>query len=368
MTLIPHRTVASQIAAHLRAEIAKGAWTDWLPGERTLTHTLQASRHTVHAALERLRLEGVIETVRGVGNRVLPQHVGGGDTGNEKSIGLLIPQPIRGLRSWTTLWIDELKDLLLEARCRLRVHEGLQFDRANPGATLERLVSQHPHDAWVLTLSSAAAQNWFARRRLPCLLAGTAFADVKLPHCDLDYRAACRHAVGVLLRCGHRRIALLNRASRRAGDLDSEAGFLEAAQASRAEITTSIAWHRDDVPSVSRALAQLLDRKMPPTALLVSNSYAYLATATLLAQRGLRIPQDISLISRNDDPFLAAVAPAPARYVASPLAFAKKLLSPLLQLLNGERLAHHQSLLLPKFVAGGSVAPPRPERAIRADL
>ncbi len=368
MTLIPHRTVSSQISAHLRAEIEKGAWTDWLPSERALTHTLQASRNTVHAALERLRVEGVIETVRGVGNRVCGTPTRSPASEQGKSVGLLNPQSIRGLRSWTTLWVDELKDLLLQENCRLRVHEGLQFDRTNPGAALDRLVSQHPHDAWVLTLSSAATQRWFARRKLPCILAGTAFADVPLPHCDLDYRAACRHAVGVLLRSGHRRIALLNRESRRAGDLDSEAGFLEAAQASRAEVVTSIAWHRDDVTSVSRALAQLLDRKTPPTALLVSNSYAYLATATLLAQRGLRIPQDISLISRNDDPFLAAVAPAPARYVASPLAFAKKLLSPLLQLMNGERLARPQSLLLPKFVAGGSIAPPRPGSASRAPV
>jgi DNA-binding LacI/PurR family transcriptional regulator len=366
MTLIPHRTVSSQIAAHLRAEIAKGAWRDWLPGERELARTLQASRNTIHVALDRLRADGVIETVRGVGNRLLhpAQPSRGLDNGHhDKSVGLLIPQPIRGLRSWTTLWVDELKDLLLEEHVRLRVHEGRQFDRANPGPALDRLVSQHAHDAWVLTLSSAATQRWFARRGIPCLLAGTAFPDVTLPHCDLDYHTTCRHAADVLLRLGHRQIALLNRESRRAGDLESEAGFLEAARTARAEVTTAISWHHDDVSSVSRALARLLDRNNSPTGLIVSNSYAYLATVTLLAQRGLRVPQDISVISRNDDPFLAAVAPTPARYVASPIAFAKKLLSPLLQLTHGERLVRPRSLLLPKFVTGGSVGPPPEPRS-----
>lgn len=363
MTLIPHRTVASQIAAQLRVALEDGSWADWLPGERELTRTLQASRSSVHGALERLRAEGLIETIRGVGNRVRGRSLPRSRLPRERSVGLLIPQPIRGLRSWTTLWVEELKDLLLAEGCRLRVHEGRQFDRPNPSGALDRLVSQHAHEAWVLTLSSAATQRWFARRGLPCLVAGTAFPGVNLPHTDLDYRAVCRHAAGVLIRHGHRRIALLNRESRRAGDLDSEAGFLAGAPSSRADVATAVVWHRDDVSSVARALAQLLDRRHPPTGLVVSNAYAYLATATLLAQRGLRIPHDLSLISRNDDPFLAAMAPAPARYVASPSGFATKLLRPLLQLLDGERIARPHSMLLPRFVPGGSIAPPPENRS-----
>ena len=71
MTLIPHRTVASQIAAQLRAELAKGTWPTWLPSERTLSRTVQASRNTVRAALEQLKAEGLIEPARGLGNRVV---------------------------------------------------------------------------------------------------------------------------------------------------------------------------------------------------------------------------------------------------------------------------------------------------------
>jgi DNA-binding transcriptional MocR family regulator len=52
MTLIPHRTVASQLAVQLRAELTKGTWRGWLPSERVLSRTLQASRNTVRAALE----------------------------------------------------------------------------------------------------------------------------------------------------------------------------------------------------------------------------------------------------------------------------------------------------------------------------
>lgn len=357
MTLIPHRTVASQVANHIRAELAKGTWRGWLPGERALADTVQASRNTVRAALDQLKSEGVLESVTGLGNRIIAARKVVSVRDHTTSVGVIIPEPIGSLRPLTALWIDQLKDLLLAENCRLRVHEGRQFYQTNPTRALERLVKQHPHDAWVLTLSSEAMQRWFYRNQVPCLVAGSTYPDIFLPHYDLDYRAICRHAAGVLIRAGHRRLALLNRESRRAGDVDSERGFLEGVRAfTREQIETDIAYHRDDVETVSRALKRLLDKKNPPTAIVVSNSYAYLATTSLLAQRRLRIPEDISLISRDDDPFLAALAPEPARYVANPHAFAKRMLGPLLQLSKREPIVRPPTKLLPKFGLGGSVA------------
>ncbi|MSU68832.1 MAG: GntR family transcriptional regulator [Opitutaceae bacterium] len=360
MTLIPHRTVASQLAVQLRAELEKNTWRDWLPSERVLSRTLQASRNTVRAALEQLKSDGLIEPVRGLGNRVVGKAKSPSLQDQTKTVGVLIPEPIGRLRPLIALWIDELKDLLIEEGYRLRIHEGRQYFQTNPARALERLIGQHPHSAWVLTLSSEAMQRWFARRGAPCLVAGSTYPGVTLPHYDLDYRAICRHAAGVLLRLGHRRLALLNRESRRAGDVDSERGFLEGLrQSTHTDATAEIAYHRDDVESVARALRSLLDRKNPPTALVVSNSYAYLSTASLLAQRGLRVPRDISLISRDDDPFLASLVPEPARYRVDPHSFAKKIVGALLQMLNRSPALRSPAPLLPKFTAGGSTASPK---------
>lgn len=362
MTLIPHRTVASQIAAQLRAELAKGTWRTWLPSERTLSRTVQASRNTVRAALEQLKAEGLIAPARGLGNRVVTANAPAARSEAPKTVGVLIPEPIGRLRPLIALWIDELKDLLIEEGYRLRIHEGRHFYQTNPARALERLVEQHPHGAWVLTLSSEAMQRWFARRGVPCLIAGSTYPGVTLPHYDLDYRAICRHAAGALLRLGHRRVALLNRESRRAGDVDSELGFLEAVRASpHADASAEVAYHRDDVDSVARALRQLLDKKNRPTACVVCNSYAYLSAASVLAQRGLRIPGDISLVSRDDDPFLESLAPTPARYTVDPHTFAKRMLGLLLQVLHRTPALRAPTLLQPKFTAGGSTAAPARE-------
>ena len=361
MTLIPHRTVASQLAVELRAELEKGTWPGWLPSERVLSRTLQASRNTIRAALEQLKADGLIKPVRGLGNRVVGQAKSSPDEKRTKTVGVLIPEPIGRLRPLTALWIDELKDLLIEEGYRLRIHEGRQYYQTNPARVLERLIGQHAHSAWILTLSSEAMQRWFARRRTPCLVAGSTYPDIALPHYDLDNRAICRHAAGILLRVVHRRLALLNRESRRAGDVDSERGFIEGVRRSpHRDATAVIAYHRDDVDSVARAVRTLLERNNPPTALVVSNSYAYLSTASVLAQRGLRVPQDISLISRDDDPFLASLVPEPARYRVDPHSFAKKIVGSLLQILNRSAPLRSPTPLLPKFAAGGSTSAPPP--------
>ena len=202
-------------------------------------------------------------------------------------------------------------------------------------------------------------QQWFFRRQIPCLVAGSTYPQITLPHYDLDFRAICRHAAGVLLRLGHRRLAMLNRESRRAGDVDSEAGFLEGVRASsRDDVTAEVVYHNDDVDSVARALKRLLTPAVRPTAIVVNNSYAYLSTASLLANYDLRVPRDISLISRDDDPFLASLAPAPARYVVEPHTFARKILGSLLHVLNHGQSGRSSAPLLPKYVPGGSTGAP----------
>jgi LacI family transcriptional regulator len=159
---------------------------------------------------------------------------------------------------------------------------------------------------------------------------------------------------------GHRRIALLNHASPRAGEVASELGFLEGVRASSEPgASAAIAYHRDDVESVARALKKLRGNKEGfPSAIIVSSSYAYLAAITLLASERLRVPHDVSLISRDDDPLLTALYPAPARYTVSPHAFAKRLIGPILHLIRRLPVARSQIYFLPKFTMGGSVAAP----------
>jgi LacI family transcriptional regulator len=350
-------SLVSQTSAYLQAAIAAQKWQDWLPAERALCETLQISRSTLRRALTQLEQAGVIRAEHGAGNRIL-----GGSAPRRRrlrshDVALLVPEPLERLRPTQALWIDELRTMLSERGCRLHLFHGRQYFRVHPNAALKKLVRQHPHACWILALSNAACQRWFAKRGLPCLVAGSCHAEVDLPFCDLDHRALCRHAAGVLLTLGHRRLAFVAPKTGLAGDIVSAAGFIEGVRSSgHADATAVTCEHDGTVEGITQALKRLLAQAPQPTALLVANAYHCLAVLTALAAQGRRVPEDISVISRDEDPFLDFVVPLPARYVLGPRAFARSVLQSVLALLKDGTVKKRAVRLMPEFVRGASVA------------
>src|SRR5262249_3743282 len=127
-----------------------------------------------------------------------------------------------------------------------------------------------------------------------------------------------------------------------------------------ADADAMIIYHEETVNSVTNAVRRILKLQPAPTAMLVVHPHYYLAVASRLAQLGVRVPEQISMISRDDDPYLSFYVPAPARYVFSPHQMAKSLLRPVLDLLEGNAVTQRASLIMPEFFSGESVAaPPR---------
>jgi DNA-binding LacI/PurR family transcriptional regulator len=366
MPNLPQRhSLASQMADILRDGIRQGAWRDRLPGERTLCEKYQISRNTLRTALGQLQRDKLIRPVHGSGNRILakPGKIAGRLRSHD--VGLLSPEPLERLRPTQTLWIDELRAMLSERGCRLHVFHGRQYFRANPGPALQRLIAENPHGCWILTLSNAAIQRWFAKNEVRCVVAGSVHAGLDLPYRDLDHRAMCRHAAGVMLGLGHRKLALVIAKSQLAGDLESEAGFVEGVQKSPAAGADAfVCRHDGSVDGIGRSLRWLMEQEPVPTALLVVNPFHYLTVCSRLVQMGWRIPEEVSVISRDEDPFLSFLVPSPARYVTGSHPFARALLRPVLELLQGHLLSERSSRIIPKFLKGDSLgAPPVRARA-----
>src|SRR5262245_2026276 len=332
---LPQRqSLVAQTVAFLNAQIENGEWRDWLPSERSLCELLQVSRNTLRAALAQMKNEGRVRPVHGAGNQILAPQAPGPARKRSHDVALLTPKPIERLRPMQSLWIDDMRALLSERGMRLRVFHGHHYFAANPGPALQKLVNRNPHGCWMLMLANEMVQRWFSKNDLPCIVAGSTYPGLDLPFRDLDHRAMCRHAAGVLLGLGHRRLVMLTQKSQRAGDLESEAGFVEGVKQSRhADAEAMVIYHDETVASVAHAIRRILKLQPAPTALLVVHPHYYLAAASRLAQSGVRIPEEISIISRDDDPFLSFVVPVPARYVVSPHVMAKSLLRPVLELL-----------------------------------
>jgi len=350
--------LVAQTAAFLHLKIENGEWSEWLPSERALCELLQVSRNTLRAALAQLQKEGRVQSRHGSGNQIIgafPTY----PRASSSDVALLTPEPLERLRPMQTLWIDEMRALLSERGMRLRVFHGSHYYAVKPGAALERLVTRNPHGCWVLMLATEPLQRWFSRSKIPCIVAGSTYAGLDLPFRDLDHRATCRHAAGVLLALGHRRLVMVMAKTRRAGDLESEAGFLEGVRQSHHDnADATVIFHEESVAGVAQATRRILKLNPAPTALLVVHPYHFLGFASRLAREGVRVPDDMSIVTRDDDPFLKYIVPVPARYVVNPHLMAKSLLRPVLELLEGNAATPPVSKLMPEFLKGESIAPP----------
>lgn len=359
LTLPKRNSLVSQTAAFLRGEIERGSWSEWLPSERTLCESLQVSRNTLRAALEQLKREGTVDSKQGAGNRIQSRRRPRTGALRSHDVAFLTPDPLEQLRPTQTLWIDEMRAMLSERGCRLHVFHGRQYFRTNPAPALQKLVMQNPHACWILMLSNEKTQRWFELNHIPCVVAGSVYKGIDLPFRDLDHKAICRHASGAMLAAGHRKIGLLIQRSRRAGDLESEAGFIEGVRGSRhADCGFVVANHEPTVAGVCNALRRLMEQSPAPTALLVANPNHYLTVVSRLAQMGWRVPRDVSVVSRDDEPFLSYLVPAPARYETNPHTMAKSLLRPVLEQLEGGVVTHRTIRIMPDFVRGESLAAP----------
>jgi DNA-binding LacI/PurR family transcriptional regulator len=95
-----------------------------------------------------------------------------------------------------------------------------------------------------------------------------------------------------------------------------------------------------------------------PTAFVVSHTHHYATVATHLAIRGLRVPDDVSLICRSEDPFLQFLRPTPAFYRTNMELAAKLLFEQVRHAIAGTAKPGEQRQLVPELVGGGSVAAP----------
>jgi DNA-binding LacI/PurR family transcriptional regulator len=357
--LFSYNTLAAQVADRITEAIRRGTWVAVLPNERMLAQTLQISRKTLRKALAMLKRAGLVEASARLGHRIVARSAP--KKRMDIAVGLLTPEPLDCLPTPTALWVDELRLLLSGRGIRLASYSSSRFFGRHSASSLARLTRQNPMACCVLTHSDASMQRWFSSEGVPCILAGSCQRGLKLPSVDLDYFAVCRHAVGAMLRLGHRRLVFLSQESPRVGDLESEAGFCDgAAHSGHADVTATINRHDGSVEGLWRTMTRLFSLRSPPTGILIAKPIFYLTTMSFLAHRGLRVGVDVSLMSRDHDYFLRYLRPSPAGYAVTPRAFAKRMYPVVLARALNQPLSQLDYRIEPKIVRGESLAAPPP--------
>jgi hypothetical protein len=338
--------------------IRAGRWRGELPGERKLSLELQVSRWTLRAALASLDKQKVIRVAHGRRCVIVirPSRRVARSPSRDWVVGLISPQPLWRLRPFSALCVDALRAWLQANRGDLHIYDGSIYYGNRAPAALKKLTERAPHDCWSLLLSTHAMQRWFSDRGLPAVVNGSSYEDVQLPSVDIAYRAVGRHAAGQLLGHGHRTIAWLSTNVSLAGVMECQRGFMEAfAEPQNADAELIVCQHSGTTADICRNLDRVRRRANPPTALFLQQSNSLLTTLSYLAQAGLAVPRDGSIIVGEDEPYFSHIVPQIARYSADPETLALRIGRFLRQSLEGHFPRESRAQIMPTFIPGETV-------------
>jgi DNA-binding LacI/PurR family transcriptional regulator len=353
MKNLPRRiSLVAQTASVLKEEIQAGRWSEELPGEHDLCALLHIGRVTLRSALSQLQRDGWLRASQGKRREIVQRRRAAVRARSDRVV-LLSPLPLQNLQPNMVLWIDRLREHLSDAGYHLEVHGHRDCYTGRPERALESLALRVNAAGWVLTQSNARMQWWFAQRRMPCVITGSRHEGVLLPSLDRDYRASTRHAAGAFWARGHRCLAFITASSVLAGDRESEEGFREGLQKARASNADScIVHHNGNVADICAKVDLMLKRSQPCTGFLVSRSHHVLTVMSHLLRRGLRFPNDVALISRDDDKFLESMVPSVARYSLDLSVFARTISNLVVGMVRSGVVDPKDSRLMPEFVHG----------------
>jgi LacI family transcriptional regulator len=153
-----------------------------------------------------------------------------------------------------------------------------------------------------------------------------------------------------LLDLGHRQIAEICAPLSYHEALSRHTAFkdtLNACGLSPADIVEAAEWMPSDG---YQAANQLLDRGSHFSGLIVSNDYLALGAILALNERGLRIPEDISIVGFDDTPETAYYMPPLTTVRQDYEALGAESIHYLAEIINNHETSTHQRVLMPQLI------------------
>ena len=208
----------------------------------------------------------------------------------------------------------------------------------------------------VVPPDSVAFSSALVESKMPFVLVGAHSADPRVSCVDIDNIAAAGKAVAYLLEQGHRRIAFFSDVEGAHQFVDERIiGYRQALAAAGVPLDPSLIATK---VRLEQDLMALMERPpdVRPTALFCATDACALSVLHHLAERGLRVPQDLS-VAGFDDIFAAATSRPPLTTVRQATALAgERAAELLLARINGAQEAGIKICLPTELVIRSSVA------------
>lgn len=302
-------SVAEMTAEHLRAGLRAGRWRGALPGVARLATELDVSRDTVRAALRLLETDGLLGSGGpGRSRRVIANGAGS----HPLRVGILQHDPLEVQNITSHLLLQVQRDLGAKNH-EVFFMRKTQVELQHNVRRIIRHLGENPADAWIVVAGSRELLEWIATQAVPSLALYGRAEGLPLartgPLKAAVYADVTRHLLGL----GHRRIVLIaSQARREPNPGKSEQVFLD-------ELTThgilTGDYHLPDWEETPAGYSKLLERlfeRTPPTALIIDGAAQFIATMEFLARRRIHVPEQVSLVSTDDDAALAWCHPGVA--------------------------------------------------------
>ncbi|HEY0415079.1 MAG TPA: LacI family DNA-binding transcriptional regulator [Gaiellaceae bacterium] len=179
-----------------------------------------------------------------------------------------------------------------------------------------------------------------------------------IPSVSAMHAAGAKAATEHLLELGHRRIAAIGGIPGWYANDERMIGYRAALAAESLLPDPGLIVHSDwRIPRGEEAAGELLSRPDPPTAIFCFNDNVAIGALNAVRRRGLRVPEDISIVG-FDDTFQATIATPHLTTVRQPLAELGRMgVSLLLRLIEGQRLDALRIELATTLVVRDSTGP-----------
>lgn len=347
--------MVEQAAAALRQAIEIGELTDPFPSENDLAEKLGISRPTLRRSLAILAGEGYLEISKGKRTRIL-RSIGIASTGQPRRVCVFQQAPRSVLFTEQTSFVQRLHLKLVDEGIAWEEYYEPNLRSKKSLGRLGDFIAGRKGTCWILLGASRAAQQFFQASGAATIVLGSCHPGVKLAAIDWNFEAVGRHSAGLLLRLGHRRLALLEPEPMLAGDLATRRGF-EDCVARAGHPGAEVRRVSMDLPREEMRVAfeRLMRRAHSPTAILTLHNRHTLAVLSLAAKMGVRIPDRLSLLARDNHPLLESVFPAVTRYGTDNKKPVRRAVRMIQALLNGREIPPRPHYLTPELISGETV-------------
>ncbi len=165
---------------------------------------------------------------------------------------------------------------------------------------------------WSMPVFDDKLQEFLEARGIPYVVINNLRHGVQAPLVESDNFTAARQAVEYLIGLGHRKIGFMGGAFEIANMEDRYKGFRLHMKEFGLEVDPD--WVIDDLAQVGRQSAiegcyRLIGRKNLPTALISVSQSVTEGIYQVFQSRGIRVPDDISLVSFDDTPVSEVLTP-----------------------------------------------------------